>query len=141
MIHMRQFYIFKIKPEYAILTKENPYHLFHTLESIYYINQEELYLGRDLFERLIDSFNPKKMDIELFKRYKENYFYTKYENVHQIYDFYRQENTKLSVNRTYLEIKSSIPKPTFFKDLKEEKNLFFCDFENKDYFWLEKIKI
>ncbi|MCI8466746.1 MAG: sporulation inhibitor of replication protein SirA [Bacilli bacterium] len=138
---MRQFFIFKIKEEYAILTKQNPHHLYRTLEQIYYVDQQDLQLGVDLFERMIEKLNPRQIDIDLFKNYKDNYFYSKYRNIHQIYDVYRQERTKLIVNRTYLEMESSIPRPAFLKDLEKEKNLFFCDFENKDYFWLEKIAV
>ena len=38
-------------------------------------------------------------------------------------------------------MESTIPRPSFLKELEKEKNLFFCDFENKDYFWLEKIAV
>jgi len=138
---MRQFYIFKIKEEYATLTKKNPYHLFRTLEQIYYVDQSEIHLGMDLFEKIIAPLNPRQLDIELFKKYKDNYFYTKYRNVHQLHDVYRHEKTKLIVCKTYLALESSVPRPTFMKDLEKENNLFFCDFENKDYFWLEKIMI
>lgn len=140
-VFMRQFYIFKIKEEYALLTKKNPYHLYKTFEQIYYVDRSEINLGFDLFEKIIDVFNPKKMDIELFKKYKDNYFYTKYSNVHEIHDVYKRENTKLKVCKTFLEMESTVVRPTFMKDLEGEKNLFFCDFENKDYFWLEKMAI
>lgn len=138
---MRQFYIFKIKKEYATLTRKNPYHLYRTLEQLYYVDQSDIHLGQDLFNRIVEAFNPKQIDINLFKKYKENYFYSKYKNIHQIYDIYRREATKLTVGKTYLAIESSIPRPTFLKDLESEQNLFFCDFENKDYFWLDKIMI
>lgn len=138
---MRQFYIFKIKEEFAILTKRNPYHLYKTLEQIYYVDQSEIHLGLDLFEKMIEPLNPKIIDINLFKKYKDNYFYTKYRNVHQMNDIYRKEHTKLKVCKTYLELESTALRPTFLKDLKEIQNLFFCDFTNKDYFWLDKIKI
>ncbi len=138
---MRQFYIFKIKNEYANLTKKNPYHLFHTLEQIYYVDRTEIELGLDLFQKIIEPFNPKQLDIELFKKYKDNYFYTKYSNVHQIHDIYRHENTKLTVCKTYLGLESTVLRPTFIKDLESVSNLFFCDFVNKDYFWLEKIYV
>ncbi len=138
---MRRFYIFKIKKEYAMITKKNPYHLYRTLEQIYYIDRNEIHLGIEMFTRIIDVLNPKQIDIDLFKKYKENYFYTKYRNVHQIYDIYRQEKTKLTVNRTYLELESSILRPSFLKELENINDLFFCDFENKDFFWLEKVMI
>lgn len=138
---MRQFFIFKIKDEFAILTKKNPNHLYRTLEQIYYVDRNDLELGIDLFEKMVEKLNPKQIDIDLFKKYKENYFYTKYRNIHQICDVYRHEKTKLTVNRTYLEMESSVPRPSFLKELSNVKNLFFCDFENKDYFWLDKLGI
>ena len=52
---MRQFFIFKIKEELAILMKKNPYHLYRTLEQIYYVDQNDLELGVDLFERIIEK--------------------------------------------------------------------------------------
>ena len=138
---MRQFYVFKIKKEYATLTKRNPYHLYHTLEQIYYVDKSDISLGLDLYQRIVEPFNRRQLDINLFKKYKDNYFYTKYSNIHQIHDVYRHEDTKLTVCKTYLGIESTIPRPAFLKDLENENNLFFCDFENKDYFWLEKILI
>lgn len=138
---VRVFYVFKIKSEYAILTKKNPYHLYKTLEQIYYVDQSDINLGMDLFEKMIDPFHQREMDIELFKKYKDNYFYTKYRNIHQIHDVYRRENTKLTVCKTYLQLESSVVRPSFLKDLETFENLFFCDFMNKDYFWLEKIAI
>ena len=71
---MRQFYIFKIKKEFATLTQKNPYHLFRTLEQLYYVEESDISLGMDLFERLIERFNPRQLDIEIFKKYKENYY-------------------------------------------------------------------
>ena len=37
-------------------------------------------------------------------------------------------------------VKSNEEVPLFFKDIKKnEKNMFVCDFANKDYFWLEEL--
>lgn len=138
---MRTFYVFKIRKEYAILTKKNPYHLYKTIEQLYYVDQSEISLGLDLFEKIIEPLNQKQLDIELFKKYKDNYFYTKFRNIHQIHDIYRHEDTALKVGKSYLELESSIIRPSFLNELEEKENLFFCDFENKDYFWLETITI
>ena len=45
----------------------------------------------------------------------------------------------LIVNKAFLLLSSNILKPSFLSDLKEYKNLFVCDFKNKDYFWLESL--
>ena len=61
----------------------------------------------------------------------------KYKNIHSLHDFYRKENTTLSLHKIFLKLDTNVIKPCFFKELQELNNLFVCDFESKDYFWLE----
>ncbi len=138
---MRTFYIFKIKEEYAILTKKNPYSLYRMFDYIYTLDKEEIEKGIDLFSQVVDCLNEKKLDQLLLKKYKENYFYIKYRNLHQVHNLYNREESKLWIKKHYLLLKSSIINPTFFDDLKSIKDLFICDFENKDYFWLDKLAV
>ena len=42
---MRVFYIFQINADIEKVTKENPYELFHTLETIYYRMRDDVNLG------------------------------------------------------------------------------------------------
>lgn len=49
------------------------------------------------------------------------------------------ENTKLTVYNTYIKIKTNKNITDFFKVLENEENIFICDFNNKDYFWLSKV--
>ena len=138
---MRSFYIFKIKDEYATLTKNNPYQLFRLLDFIYNLDKEEVSRGIDLFYKLVEKLDGKSLDIQLFKNYRENYFYTKFKNIHQVNNIYKKEESKLTIRNHYLLLVSTIIKPVFLNDLKTIKNLFLCDFENKDYFWLEKLAV
>ena len=136
---MRSFYIFKIKDEYAILTKNNPYQLFRLLDFIYNLDKEDISRGIDLFYKLVEKLDGKSLDIQLFKNYRENYFYTKFKNIHQVNNIYKKEESKLTIRNHYLLLVSTIIKPVFLNDLKTINNLFLCDFENKDYFWLERL--
>lgn len=138
---MRTFYIFKIKEEFAILTKNNPYHLFKMLSYIYNLDRGEVIRGADLFYKLVQMFNSKELDIKIFKKYSENYFYTKFKNIHQMNNIYKKEESKLTVHHHYLLLESTVIRPVFLQDLSEYENIFLCDFENKDYFWLEKLSI
>ena len=54
-----------------------------------------------------------------FKNFKENYFYTKYKNVHSMHDVYRKETTILKLHNTYLSLKSNAIQPCFLKFLKK----------------------
>ncbi len=136
---MRTFYIFKIKEEYVSLTKNNPYHLFKMLSYIYKLDVKDLSVGVELFNKITENFNPKEMDINLFKNYRENYFYTKFKNVHQINNAFKREETKLTIRKKFLLLESTVVHPIFLNDLAKYKNLFFCDFKNIDYFWLDKL--
>ena len=135
---MRNFYIFKIKKEVKHSTKENPYDLFHTLETIYY-HREDTGASYIFLRQLIEPISIRELDILLFKQYKENYFYTKYKNVHSMHDVYRKENTTLKLFKTYLKLETNVVKPRFLNELQKNHNFFVCDFEEKDYFWLDSL--
>ena len=98
---MRTFYVFKIKNEYATLTKNNPYYLFKMLSYIYYLDPSEVKKGIDIFNQMTDSFNTKDLDVNLFKTYKDNYFYTKFKNIHQINNIYKKEESKLIIRKKF----------------------------------------
>ena len=55
-----------------------------------------------------------------------------------INNYYKNEESKLTINKAYLLLETNMIKSAFFNDLKN-KNLFVCDFENKDYFWLDSL--
>lgn len=137
---MRVFYIFKIKKTYAILTKNHPYHLYKTIEKIYYLKPEELELGATMFDNLSGTFNQDNLNTNVFSYYKNKDSYTKFKNTHTIIDYFTKEKSRLIINKSYLLIQSTEEIPSFFKILSKNRgNIFVCDFQNKDYFWLDRI--
>lgn len=136
---MRTFYLFKIKKPYYILTKNNPYNLFKALESIYYSNDYEITYSINYFNQIKENFNKEYINNQIYETYKNNYSYTKCNNIHIISDYCKREKTKLEINKTYLLIKSTKQVPTFLKNIPYEENVFVCDFKSKDYFWLNEI--
>lgn len=138
---MRTFYIFKINKEFATLTKNCPYNLFKSMEQIYYADKNDVSTAYNIYEQIILPLNKMKINLDLFSQYREDDHYTKFRDTHMINNFYNDEQTKLIVNSSYMVLKSTKSSPTFLDDLRELENLFVCDFENKDYFWLEKILV
>ena len=136
---MRIFYIFKITPEFARLTKKEPYNLYKTMEQLYYLTKNNLDLAYRTFETIAEQFNKNKINLELFENYRYNDYYTKFANVHQINNYYSDEQSELTVGNAILILKSTKNIPTFLSHIHDGNNLFVCDFSNKDYFWLEKI--
>ncbi len=136
---MRTFYIFYINKEFKILTKDNPYNLYQTLENIYYMGKNEINLGLNLFEQIAVPFQKNDVNKFLFDNFKDNDFYMMNKNSHKVYNKYRDETLVLKTHLTHLTLKTNINKKNIFEKIYLNPNLFVCDFKNKDYFWVEKI--
>lgn len=136
---MRIYYIFFINEEMYKQTKNNQYALFKLLEKIYFMGNEDILLGMKLFEKLTDTIDKDNLNRLIKSIHQDNMNYINYNYVHIINDFYSNENTKLMINNIFLKIKTTSSFPTFFKDIKNYKNVFICDFINLDYFYLKDL--
>ncbi|HAB67637.1 MAG TPA: hypothetical protein DCE23_09755, partial [Firmicutes bacterium] len=61
----------------------------------------------------------KVIDNKIYQVYKDNYTYSKVNNVHIINDYYSKERSKLMVKRNYLCLKSTNSVPEFLKAMKK----------------------
>ena len=136
---MRKFYIFKILPEMAILTKDNPYNIFHNIEHIKNNNKIGMDISLDIIKQLICPLNINSINKRLSLKYQDNLYYQRVFNTHCIYNKYRPEDTKLTIKNLYILLETNAIKPSFFKELSFDSDLFVCDFENKDYFWINQV--
>ena len=137
---MRTFYIFKINNEFTALTRNCPYNLFKSMEKIYYTDKKNLNVAYNVYEQIVLPFKKDKINVDIFENYKDNDHYTKF-NIHMINNFYNDEQTKLIVNSSHMILKTTVMAPSFFNILRNYSNIFVCDFENKDYFWLESVLV
>lgn len=133
--------MFNISDEIAILTKNNPYNLFKVFENIYYLDKDEYNTAMDVLEQITLPMEKEVIKDNILAKYKDNDFYSVVNNKHTFNNLYLAEVTNLYVKSTYLLLKSSAIRPVFFKELQDISNLFICDFENKDYFWLKELAI
>ncbi len=136
---MRTFYIFNISDYLATLTKETPYNLFKTLEGVYYLDKCDLDVGISLFDQIAIPFHKDDINKLIFDKYKDNDFYTVMGGKHKIYNKYLNEITELEPKTTYIMIKTNSNKKNVFQNIMINNHLFACDFQNKDYFWLDKL--
>ncbi len=135
---MRTFYIFKISKEMSILLKDVPYNLYRSLEGIYLLDKSNISYGKELLDNLIVPIDKQKYNKLIYEKNKDNDFYMKVGDNHRIINKYRKEETNIIVKNSHILIKTNI----ISKDIKKFlplKELFACDFENKDYFWLEEL--
>ena len=121
--------------------KECPYNLYKSMEQIYYTKIKDVSVAYNIFEQIVMPLNKKKINLEIFRTYKESDHYTKFNNVHMINNFYNDEQTKLVVNNSFMKLTSTMARPSFFIEMKKVNNIFVCDFDNKDYFWLDVVPV
>ncbi len=135
---MRSFYIFKIKNEIKILTKEIPYNLFKTIDNLYYLDSSSLDVSFQIFNDIFDTFDISYMNKRIYNLFKDNRHYRYENNTHIIENKYRPENTYLKVYKSHIYLKSDAINPTLLVNYLMSDNLFVCDFKNRDYFWLNE---
>lgn len=136
---MRVYYIFLIKKSVYDITKNNPEKLYKTLENIYLLDKEDMYLGYKMFDKICkclpkNNFNKLVRDTNI-----ENLCYSNIKNTHIINDFLNNEVTKMIIKNSHIVVKSNSIYPTLFNSIKSIPNLFVCDFVNMDYFYLKKV--
>ena len=136
---MRTYHIFKINNNISKLYYNRGYYLYKMFEEIFLSTIGDLDKNINVYKKLILSYNVKKINSLLYRNNLKENNYNKELNSHKIIK--DNEKSKLLIHDSFIKIKSNINFPIFLKDLKKEKNLFVCDFSNRDYFWLDKLEL
>ena len=137
---MRTFYIFKINNMFQTFYNDKSNILFKMFNEIYSSNDQDLINKFRLFEQITIPFNKRIFNNYVMLKHRDDIFYTKNDNVHTIEN--DKEISRLTINNTFLKIKSNKNINSFIKDIYDSKeSVFVIDFQNKDYFWINEIKL
>ena len=136
---MRTYHIFKINNNISKLYYNRGYYLYKMFEEIFLSSISDLEKNINVYKKLVLSYNVKKINSILYRNNLKEKNYNKELNSHKINK--TEERSKLLIHDSFIKIKSNINFLLFFNDLKKEKNLFVCDFINRDYFWLDKLEL
>ena len=113
--------------------------LFKTFYDIYSSNDEDLINKFRLFEQITIPFNKRIFNNYVMLKHRDDIYYTKTDNVHIIES--DSEISRLTINNTFLKIKSNKNINTFIRDIVDSREcLFVIDFKSKDYFWINETK-
>lgn len=141
VIKMRIYYVFDMKEEFVSLYKNNARTLYNILRQIYYMHQEDIHYGFNLFNQIVEKIDKGKLDQYLFLKLHLEAVYSKKDNIHIINNLYKDEISKVEVKRTHIKLESNKDASSFFHVLAEyQLNYFVCDFLHQDYFWLNEVK-
>ncbi len=139
---MRTYYIFKVKEEFQSLYQENQIILYHIFKQIYLLKKEDLSYGYSLFKQLTKKIEKEKLDKEIFLLLHGSIPYSKRKNIHHINNLYKDETSQMIVKHAYIQVECNQDISFFFNVLQQfDSHYFVCDFDNQDYFFLEKLKM
>ena len=135
---MRTYYIFNVNRYFTYMYKNNPFKMYKIFEEIYYARDYDSVKTYRVFEGIANPFNKIMLSEYIYYEYKNKYGYRRDNNNHILFT---RENTNLRINNYNIKIETDNNYTEFFKYLNNYNNsLFVCDFNNKDYFWLSKLK-
>ncbi len=135
---MRTFYLFEIKDRIIKNYRYNYEELYSLLQEIYTRSNDDIIVCYDIFKSIVNPINKEEYNNYIKKRNISSETYICYNNTHNINDYYNDENTKMLINNSHIKIDTNKNIPSFFKDMKEFRNLFVCDFDHHDYFMLKE---
>lgn len=137
---MRTYYAFIIKDSLMHFYSKKPYSLYKILEQIYRLKNNDIVLGYRLLEQVTKPFGSRKTDKFIYKRHFDELEYSRLDDGHMIKNLYSEEITFLKVFNSHIRIKTNNDFSPFFNSIKEyNENIFVCDFESQDFFWVNKI--
>ena len=137
---MRLYYVFNIKSEIIELYKDKAASLYRILENIYYMHEEDINYGFNIFKELTNKNNVMELNNDIYIKHHKDLVYSKIDNEHIINDLYHDEVSILKIKRSHLVIESNKSISSFFKILKDiNNNYFVCDFKDKDFFFISEI--
>ena len=124
---MRTFYLFDVKENILKNYRNNYEELYSLLESIHYLKTEDIILGFNIYQRIVNPMKKEEYNDYIKKNNlgKENYICYNY--THTINDFYFNESTKMIINNSHIKIKTNnIPNPiqTSFFPFKKDTSYF-----------------
>ena len=134
---MRTYYIFNVNKYFKYMYKNNPFKMYKIFEEIYYSKELDNIKTFRVMEEVALPFNKIMLNEYIYYEYKLKYGYKRRDNIHILNT---DEKTTLRINNYNIKIETDSNYSIFFDDIKSyNTNLFVCDFENKDYFWLSKL--
>lgn len=132
---MRIYYLFAIKKELYETYKDKETSLYKTLYKLYSASLEEYNYAYVVFYQICDI-----IDTSILKAY----FDEKYFKKGSIYELIKEETNEhsfIKITPTYIRIKTNKNITDIFKIFYYyNQNMFVCDFNERDYFWLKECK-
>lgn len=132
---MRKYYLFLIRKDFCNIYRKNAQTLYLTLDNIYRLKNQNFTYGISIYNQLCQTF-----DIDIITNYfnnKNRKYIKQYHNKFFVDDVLAKQKSCIQLNRSCVILKTNCNMPYVLQVFKwYSENIFVCDFNNSDYFWL-----
>lgn len=124
------------------LYHERPSSLYEILKQLYSLKKNDLDYAVQVFSSLTEKVDKELLNKKIFLKYHNEMIYAKTDTEHIINNLYKDEISILTIKNVYMLLTTNHNYSSFFNILLDyQEDLFVCDFENFDYFFLNDVKI
>lgn len=111
--------------------------MYKIIEELYYTKEYDMLVSYKYYQKFALEFNKLAINEYIYNINKKSPSYKRDNNIHVINN---EKYNKLIVNSTCIILKTNDIYSVFLNDLSLYlDNIFICDFQNKDYFWLDSL--
>jgi len=133
---MKTLYVFKIKKEFKNLVREREYNLYETINSINYIKKSDVIYAYNLLLSINVPLNKFQINKMIYNNLKKLDGYTLFKNRHKYINYFTKEESELIVKYNYMLLISNREDNLFLSEIKKISDLFICDFDVSDYYFV-----
>lgn len=134
VMFMRTYYLFVVNMQYYSLYQRNPDSLYEILSELFTLKSEHYQYGLSIFKQICEPIQVSFLEQYLKSKYEEKAFIRKHT--------FSLKNLKIQLRPSCIKISSKYNLPKILQLFYYYNPcIFVCDFQNQDYFWLERIRI
>jgi len=133
---MRTLYVFKIKKEYREIVKNKEFNLYEAINSINYVKKDDINYAYELLSTINVPLNKFQINKMIYNNLKKLDGYTLFKNRHKYLNYFSKEESELIVKSNYMLLISNKEDNLFLKEIKKISDLFICDFDSTEYFFV-----
>lgn len=136
---MQTFHVFMINNQYEKIYSRRPDALYNLLFQLNTLDRGNFEFGCQIYDQISIPFNQNSVNNHIKTNCRDLLLYENVGNIHILCNKNAQNKTKISVFNSHIKINTN-DDISFIETMLSNyaKNLFVCDFNHKNYFWLKQ---
>jgi len=118
------------------MVKNKEFNLYEAINSINYVKKDDINYAYELLSTINVPLNKFQINKMIYNNLKKLDGYTLFKNRHKYLNYFSKEESELIVKSNYMLLISNKEDNLFLKEIKKISDLFICDFDSTEYFFV-----